>query len=224
MIFGMENRNILYEHFLYEIRKRGSADENFFHYPKGPFHLLQNEKEFAQFLTWCKGQFPNGIPSFLEIGTGSGGTIRTIYELIGFKRGLSIDMPNDREKFNSEEHLAYLPKNEYRYLEMNSHSLEAWLAIHRFAPVSLAFIDGDHFGTGVTQDMEICLGHMEQGGFLAFHDIESKQWPGIKDAILQKMNQGYLYPVHYFVDHKSKNPLGIGVFEVAPQDQWPSFK
>lgn len=53
--------------------------------------------------------------------------------------------------------------------------------------VDFLFIDGDHSEPGLAGDIEAWLPHVKEGGYIAFHDYGSNDWPAVKRVVDIKM-------------------------------------
>jgi predicted O-methyltransferase YrrM len=62
-------------------------------------------------------------------------------------------------------------------------SLEASASFHQ--PIELLFIDGLHEYEGVSDDCKAWLHKVIDGGFVAFHDFDTRPWPGVKKAVIE---------------------------------------
>ena len=49
--------------------------------------------------------------------------------------------------------------------------------------IDYVFIDGDHFGEKLTEDINGWLPHLNIGGYVLFHDYESEHWDDVKEVI-----------------------------------------
>jgi predicted O-methyltransferase YrrM len=57
-------------------------------------------------------------------------------------------------------------------------------------PIDFLFIDGDHSEQGVGGDIDAWFPHVKEGGYIAFHDYGSNDWPAVKEVVDECMN-GY---------------------------------
>lgn len=180
-----------------EINKRGISDPRFFGGGyEGPYRILQNNREFAEYIHWLKEKFNNGIPNYLEIGTATGGNIRTVYELVGFDHAFSIDLDAEGELGVRAANLAAIPAGIHTLWEGNSHSMEAHIALRLSGQkFDVAFIDGDHFGPGVQMDVELAYGYMKPDSYMVFHDVVNPYWIGVMHAVQNAIKKRFLVPV-----------------------------
>lgn len=59
-------------------------------------------------------------------------------------------------------------------------------------PISLLFIDGLHTFEACSSDYEHFSSFVAPGGFIAFHDYDNKDFPGVKKFVDQKIESGEL--------------------------------
>lgn len=54
-------------------------------------------------------------------------------------------------------------------------------------PVDMLFVDGDHEEAGIRGDIDAWLPHVKDGGYVAFHDYGSNDWPAVKEVVDEEM-------------------------------------
>jgi Methyltransferase domain len=64
--------------------------------------------------------------------------------------------------------------------------------------VHMAFVDGDHFYDGVRIDMEVVASRIVSGGYLACHDVDHVDYPGVRKAIDEFLAFGTWEPIGLF--------------------------
>lgn len=178
---------------------------------EGGLALQQNPDEFAAFCLFLQRRGP--FPTYVEIGSASGGTTLFLSTHVGFGRVMSIDDGQSLRAVEQAVNLAQIPNlTQYRG---DSHSPEARAFLEASLPgrdLDLAFIDGDHSEEGVWADLELILDFVRPGSLIAFHDTRSCE--GVENAWLNAAQQGLILPLAEFVGET--RPLGIGVGEVPP--------
>jgi predicted O-methyltransferase YrrM len=176
---------------------------------EGGLALQQNPDEFAALCTFLGEWGP--YSTYLEIGSGSGGTGRFLGEELSFDLAMSIDDGEARQAPEQAVNLAG-----FRRFVGDSHSPEAATFISETLaglPVDLAFIDGDHSAAGAWDDVELVLPFCAPGSIVVMHDTRARDAVG--SAWLRAARQGLFVPVAEFVgeDH----PFGIGVGRISGQ-------
>lgn len=66
--------------------------------------------------------------------------------------------------------------------------------------IDLIFIDASHHYEDVKKDIAAFLPHVNSGGYVAFHDYNSKIWPDVKRAVDEFLNGNKGYQVEFLVD------------------------
>lgn len=61
--------------------------------------------------------------------------------------------------------------------------------------VGLLFIDGDHSKEGARRDVETWALHLAEGAVIAVDDYEHPDWPGVKEALDELTDEGFIEPV-----------------------------
>lgn len=179
---------------------------------EGGYSLQQNPDEIAALLHLLQERI--GVtrdilrPVYLEIGSASGGTLRLLQETVGFNVLLSMDNHGHHRWVEQEENWRALSVQVF-VGDSHSNEAKAWLDERLSRVPTIAFIDGDHSYTGVTQDVQLVRPHLASGSLMIFHDTvvcdgvkrafeETAAWT---DRIANYVGEGY-------------RPLGIGVLEV----------
>lgn len=179
----------------------------------GGYCLEQNSYDFAALICFLKDRFPNGMRQYAEIGSAGGGFFRSIYELVGFEMGISVD----NGKWRAEE----WPKNSkgipYVRCEGDSHSKECeeWLKAN-LHDIDLFFIDGDHSYEGVCLDIKLASRILPKGTLVGFHDLYCARVPGVAKAYQEMITEkGVFKELFQICNFNHENPMGIAICEVV---------
>jgi len=214
---------------LQKIRAAGTDNLSFFgggYEKEGGYSLQQNPEEFAALVAYL-GVAVIARPTYLEIGTASGGVCRLLHEEIGFGRVIVMDDYGHHRWTEQAEHLGKvklsLPPDAYAEHIGDSHAPAARTflddqcaevvlfptggeGVDR-ARIDVAFVDGDHTYAGVSQDLGLVRYCMRPGGLVILHDIVACE--GVKRA-WEELH--WCDKVAAFIG--SGRPLGIGVGRV----------
>jgi cephalosporin hydroxylase len=170
---------------------------------EGGLALQQNPDEFAALCLFLERRRP--LSTYLEIGSGSGGTGRILSRELGFDLAISIDDGEHPRASDQKVNLAG-----FRQFIGNSHSPEARTFLEETLQglrLDLAFVDGEHTEDGVWRDIEMIRPFCLPGTLIVLHD--TKACDGVEIAWLRATREGVITPLAEFVgDHR---PLGIGV-------------
>jgi predicted O-methyltransferase YrrM len=63
--------------------------------------------------------------------------------------------------------------------------------------IDLAFIDGDHQLEGVRSDLQIVASKIRRGGYLACHDVDHPDYPGVRQALDEFLTPAW-HTIGYF--------------------------
>lgn len=173
---------------------------------EGGLALQQNPDEFAALCLFLGEHAP--LPTYVEIGSGSGGAGFFLARELGFENALSIDDGAGPRAAEQNVNLAA-----FQRFVGNSHSPEARSFLKETLggrPLDLAFIDGDHSQDGAWKDIELVLAFSAPGTLVVLHD--TRACFGVEVAWLRAIREGLLTPLAEFVG--SFKPLGIGVSRV----------
>ena len=171
-----------------------------------------------QFAPYMNKLLENDIESYLEIGTGAGGTFMfTSNELIknGCKSCFAVDVApigkvavvdNTGNPFEGKlrEYVSNTPQCAFHLGTSAS-----FFTDYRPYPVDMALIDGDHSYSGVAKDWLMCSGRVR---IIAFHDITNTDTPGV-GRFWNEVKSNRFYHSFEFVDkyESDKSFLGIGL-------------
>jgi predicted O-methyltransferase YrrM len=76
-------------------------------------------------------------------------------------------------------------------------------------PVGLLFVDGDHSYDGARGDIEVWSRHLAPGAVIAVDDYGHPDWPGVKMAVDDLVDEGFLQPVEIYHDRLAVTRLAI---------------
>jgi predicted O-methyltransferase YrrM len=175
---------------------------------KGGLEIQQVPCEIAGLIRYLWQHHP-AMKSYLEIGTGNGGTFMLLNEswrARGIKPQLFV-----------ADNFSYTPREQQERFEWvrRHYDLKAFigdtltpafkdfLGARRFEVI---FIDGDHHFEGCLKDFASTYSHLEENGSMIFHDITSKVCPGVGEVF--EIAKKYFATNEVFVD---SDTCGIGV-------------
>lgn len=193
------------------IRRAGTSSLSHFgngYTHEGGYHLQQNPDEFASLLLFLQSRAP--FAQYLEIGSASGGACLLLSQTVKLGRVLSLDDGQHPDAGLQDRHFAQIPGC-VRFLG-DSHGVLArqFLETHVREPLDVAFIDGDHSYSGVTQDVQLVWPHCRPGTLLILHDTVACE--GVAQAWWDLNREGRVRPCAEFLG--ADKPLGIAVAEV----------
>jgi predicted O-methyltransferase YrrM len=186
---------------------------------------LQVKEEISELLQIVKGK---NIRTFLEIGTGNGGTLFLFSRVASDgARAITIDLPGGAfgggySSFKSGFYRSFArPGQEIMLIKANSHDesvKQKVAAMLGEGKLDLLFIDGDHTYEGVKQDFELYSGLVRPGGIIALHDIVVH--PPESDCNVNKFwdEVKVKYKSREIIHDKNQGWGGIGVIYVAESD------
>jgi len=152
---------------------------------EGGARMQQNPREFARFLHFLESSKAGPYNNYLEIGAASGGSLRAIYDTVGFVDSSVIDSGACAafELFHTNTKSI----SGLKCFKGDSRSPEAreFLQGEKF---DLIGIDGDHSYEGVCSDWNMALAYAEPGALVWFHDTN---WsPGVR-KLLEEIGPRY---------------------------------
>ena len=147
-----------------------------------PVEVLQDEKEFAEFMEFYKQLAPKKV---LEIGSFYGGTLWHFLKYSKLETLTCIDMqiPPADERYSQMVVSrikwpswvgTYMPNGRFNDIPGNSQwesVISTAKNLHPENDIDLLHIDGDHSYQGVKADYENYKGMVRPGGVIVFHDI-----------------------------------------------------
>jgi len=142
-------------------------------------HLLQIPEELADFIIHLKkiektrGKFRN----MLEIGFGNGSTNTILNKFFKFEKIVVVD--NFSANTSNSTVVANLRNKNLIILCGDSTSEWCIENTEKLGPFDLVFIDGNHQDPFVQKDFENFGSLIRKNGFIALHDIASKEWPDV---------------------------------------------
>lgn len=172
----------------------GSSNPDYFHAKKtGGLKLQQVPEEYCALLTLLKA---SDIKTYLELGIGNGGSFVTACYFM--KHSLETAVAVDNLAYrnlgigqNETEILSYINSIETKASKffINSSTDDYFKSIDSRLSYDCIFIDADHSYEGAKRDYENSLKHINKGGLIIFHDINSAACPGIM-KLWQEVKQG----------------------------------
>ena len=83
-------------------------------------------------------------------------------------------------------------------------------ASKRGKSVGLLFVDDDHSYTGARRAIETWAPHLAPGAVIAVDDYGHPDWPGVKEAVDDLVNEGFLAPIEIYHDRLAVTRLASG--------------
>jgi len=175
---------------------------------------------------------------FLEVGTGSGGSLFLAARAAAWNATLvSVDLPHSpgnrgyppwKEKLYREFATA---GQSVRLIRADSHTEETLRQVREVfggEPVDAIFIDGDHSYDGVRRDYELYAPLVRPGGLVAFHDIvpdhrtrygrPTANHSGDVPRFWRELRRNR--PHREIVEDYAQDGYGIGILLVAREAAW----
>jgi predicted O-methyltransferase YrrM len=161
--------------------KAGSNNNGYFKTEvEDALRLQQVPEEYAGLVELVLGLAPR---SYLEVGIGNGGSWLTMSYLNRATLESSHAVDNLSYAFAGQRHDEVLFIRDYlsgliadvRFYHQNSGDFFQHCE-HKY---DVAFIDGDHSYVGVRTDYLDALRHVNPGGIMIFHDVNSQAAPGV---------------------------------------------
>jgi len=161
--------------------KAGSSNPDYFHAKAtGGLKLQQVPEEYAELLLLLKER---GVKSYLELGIGNGGSFSVACFMM--QEALELGVAVDNLAYgnligqNEKEVLEFIDAIEVdAALQFANCSTDTYF-VNRKDMYDCIFIDADHSYVGAKRDYENSLKHINKGGLIIFHDINSAACPGI---------------------------------------------
>ena len=132
----------------------------------------------------------------VEIGTKFGGTFKIWNEVTQGKK-ISVDLVEgihggiSREDYDSRnQSFKSIYGDSCTFIEGNSHDQSTYDALVKELDgnlIDFLFIDGDHTYEGVKQDYEMYSNLVNEGGWIAFHDINDTERHRLRDVYVGKL-------------------------------------
>src|SRR5262245_15116805 len=175
-------------------------------------HLLQDYE--GEFVPFCQLMQSEGVRSYLEIGSFSGGSIEVAAQYLPVgSRIVSIDKPwKETKQIRLAGILDTLKQRGYEtYLCVgdSTHSRSIYKA-KKFGPYDALFIDGDHTLPYVKRDWE---NYGPMARIVGFHDIAKDKPPHGASAFWNQLKTGYRH-VEFISEAtraRTDGAFGIGV-------------
>jgi cephalosporin hydroxylase len=154
--------------------------------------MVQNHKEILGAAEFFKEL---NVVNFMEIGTDQGGTFAIWSKLSKDGKRISVDIPHgqfgrlDYDEYERDNYLKSLG-SDVTMLWGSSHDYEMLQNVENIIKEDLLdflFIDGDHTYEGVKQDYEMYSNLVNEGGWIAFHDINDTERHRLRDVYVGKL-------------------------------------
>lgn len=211
-IFENFNFNKKYRERLVEFFKHNAnAEHGGYRLFDGTYsHLLQIPEELADFIIHLKkiektrGKFKK----ILEVGFGNGSTNTILNKFFNFEQIIVVD--NFSANTSNNSLVNNLRHKNLIVLCGDSSSKFCVSNAKKMGPFDLVFIDGNHQEPFVSNDFENFGSMIKKNGFVALHDIASKEWPDVgKKWNTLKKSKKFTY--NEFICDDYKTQFGIGL-------------
>lgn len=175
----------------------GSSNPDYFHARKtGGMKLQQVPEEYALLLLLLK---QSKIENYLSLGVGNGGSFAMECFFMQETLNHAIEVDNlaygELIKQNEPEILSFIENvrphvSEYCHLQLIKDTTDGYfVGSPELMKFDAIFIDADHSYEGAKRDYNNALNHINKGGLIIFHDINSAACPGIK-MLWSEVKQG----------------------------------
>jgi len=205
--FNKKYRQDLVEFF----KHNANAEHGGYKFFDGTYtHLLQIPEELADFIIYLKkiektrGKFRK----MLEVGFGNGSTNTILNKFFDFEQIVVID--NFSANTSNDSLVANLRNKNLIVLCGNSTSDMCIKNAEKLGPFDLIFIDGNHQEPFVGKDFENFSSLIKKNGFIALHDIASKEWPDVSKK-WSKIKKNKKFTHKEFICKDYKIQFGIGL-------------
>lgn len=194
----------------------GSSNPDYFHAEtKGGWKLQQVPEEYAELLLFFRN---SKISFYLELGLGNGGSfaLNTLYLSEKLKYAVGVDNLSYGYMIgqNEFEIQSYINKINLKTAQINFKKLSTDQYFERIKTSIISFdaifIDADHSYNGVKKDYINALRFLNKGGYLIFHDINSKACPGV----VRVWNEIKSKPYKNIWEFIHSDTCGIGVVKL----------
>lgn len=162
----------------------GSSNPDYFHAVKpGGLKLQQVPEEYAKLLQLLQGA---GITTYLEMGIGNGGSfaMACFFMQATLKKAVAVDDFSYKSMINQSISevgaLIDLIQVNADINFVNATTDRFFSSINPGHKFGCIFIDADHSYEAASRDYVNSLRHIQPGGLIIFHDINSDACPGIK--------------------------------------------
>ena len=177
-------------------------------------HLMQNPCELADFIFALKEHERDNsfeFKKFLEIGFSSGINNTIINKFLNFEEIVAVD--NMSSLINTDTFRANLRHKNITLIVGSSVAESILKKMKALGGYDLIFIDGNHNYDFVKQDFDNSLAMLNEGGVIAFHDVDCPDWPGIK-KLWDELKETGKYNQTAFVKRGFIIQYGIGLLTV----------
>ncbi len=177
-------------------------------------HLMQSPFELPDFIFALKQhEKDNGkkIKRFLEVGFSSGINNTVLNKFFNFDEIVAVDIFSS--SINGDSLSANLMHKNLTLICGDSTSKRVLSIVDKFELFDLVFVDANHTYEYVKKDFENYVKMLEKGGVIAFHDIESPDWPGI-NKFWNELKETGKYDLQEFVSKDYRLQYGIGMLSL----------
>jgi hypothetical protein len=177
-------------------------------------HLMQSPYELPDFIIALKQhEIDSGkkIKRFLEVGFSSGINNTILNKFFNFDEIVAVDIFSSA--INGNTLSANLMHKNLTLVCGDSTSNRVLNIVKGFGLFDLIFIDANHTYEYVKKDFENYIKVLDKGSVIAFHDIDSPDWPGI-NRFWNELKETGKYNQVEFVSKDFKLQYGIGMLTV----------
>lgn len=211
-LFDNFNFSKKYRHDLIEFLKHNAnVEHGGYRFFDGTYtHLLQIPEELADFIIYLKkiektrGKFQK----ILEVGFGNGSTNTILNKFFDFEQIVVVD--NFSANTSTDSLVSNLRNKRLIILCGDSTSDLCINNAKKLGPFDLIFIDGNHQEPFVGKDFENFSSLIKKNGFIALHDIASKEWPDVSKR-WSKIKKNKKFTHKEFICKDYKIQFGIGL-------------
>jgi hypothetical protein len=200
-----------------DIEACGSADADFFGYPKrddGLF-LQQDAEEYASFIEFMATKAPPAELA-LDIGIASGGQSKFLRDYWESRRTIFLDIglhpdfpqwPRIRPQIDTQIELEIID---------DSHAPRVRDLLLPYAgQVDFAFVDGDHSYRGLRKDIFLTKELLRKGGLMVLHDTTAA-------GDVNRVYQELLFSKDFVLVRNFANRFGISVWKLMQVKRMPN--
>lgn len=217
----MEKSNYIFENFSFTKKYRqdlieflkhsANAEHGGYRIFDGSYsHLLQIPEELADFIICLKKieKTRGTFRSMLEVGFGNGSTNTILNKFFKFEKIVVID---NFSAHTSNDSLVANLRNKNLIILCGSSTSE-WCVknARNLGSFDLVFIDGNHQEPFVGKDFKNFGSLIRKNGFIALHDIASKEWPDVSKK-WSEIKNSKKFNHKEFICRDYKIQFGIGL-------------
>lgn len=217
----MEKSNYIFENFSFTKKYRHDLVQFFKHnaniehggykiFDGSYTHLLQIPEELADFIIYLKKieKTRGPLHNMLEIGFGNGSTNTILNKFFKFEKIVVVD---NFSAYTSNNSLVANLRNKNLIVLCGSSPSE-WCVENakKLGPFDLVFIDGNHQEPFVGKDFKNFGPLVRKNGFIALHDIASREWPDVSKKWTEiKNNKKFNHREFLCKDYKIQFGIGL---------------